>query len=1132
MASLKIVEIRIKDFKSFYGESIISGLDEQLTTIIGPNGSGKSNILDSILFVLGFRAKKMRHSQQTNLIYRDGEVQKDMCYVEIVFKKGDELYNVRRELYQNKKNKYFMNDRETRADDLQHFFALENVDLESNRFLILQGEIESIAMMKPKKNNEKTGFLEYLEEIIGTMPFNGEIDKKTEELTQLKELNDFKLTSFNFYSKEFELVKKRKTENEEKIKATLNFLNIKNAINILSSKKMFRNVESHSNQRVSLQNEIEQNKAESEKMVGIMNIESEKVAKMRTETKKLEGNLLAEKKYFEKIDLAYFEYKNKKKKFEKNITRLSNEIQSHKDVEIAIRADQTNLKLEIKSNISELNDLNIKSSNIAKESAGIEEHHKETIATHKLKIKDMQSKLKTLLEKKEKGFLRENELESKVKDSEELKSSLTSQKNMYLEETKKIEALSAEYPTKEAFEKAASDNQSSLNVINVDIEATLKELQKRKICLRDISSRNEKNTSSGNVDEALKGISGVFGRVKDLGSVEDKYEVAISAASKGVLNNIVVDTTATAEKCAEIIRKRGLVRTTFIIIEAIADIPNLKREKNLYCYELIKTEAKFKKCFFYALKDCLIAENIEEANSIAFGKTRKRVVTFDGKLIEKSGLMSSAERQNISLNKSKKYEEEIKKLENALNHMNKTHQALKATSEKLEILRTGAEKTLIIKKQLNETVKKISDIKVNIRDIEELSSIKNDMREVDIRITKLKSQIEHASDTIANIYGERYKELRATKKEYDCRARDLECKIDSKTRELEMLLIVDYHEKELELKDFQLRLSKLVPVIGYEENKTKIDALEKIYKEKHSLFEVEFEKLSSIKVDLKGLHYKNLEIENSIAEINKKLANFKECTDRLAAESVNIVDEINFLGAHINIAECCPPPVIDKIENLQEIDNRLKDLEKTLSTLTKIRVDFNLLKEFSDKREEFMKVKNEFEAHFKVLSEKQQELNLLVDARLETFMVGYEAISQHLKEIYQTVTFGGNAELELVDCMDPFTEGVVLSVMPPKKSWKNINNLSGGEKTLASLSFVFALHMYKPSPFYIMDEIDAALDFRNVSVIANFLKEQTSTAQFIVISLRSDMFELSNKLVGVYKNENHSKLILVDTNEC
>ncbi len=147
--------------------------------------------------------------------------------------------------------------------------------------------------------------------------------------------------------------------------------------------------------------------------------------------------------------------------------------------------------------------------------------------------------------------------------------------------------------------------------------------------------------------------------------------------------------------------------------------------------------------------------------------------------------------------------------------------------------------------------------------------------------------------------------------------------------------------------------------------------------------------------------------------------------------------------------------------------------------------------------------------------------------RLEKFMEGFGQITLKLKEMYQMITLGGDAELELVDSLDPFSEGIVFSVRPPKKSWKNISNLSGGEKTLSSLALVFALHHYKPTPLYVMDEIDAALDFRNVSIVANYIKERTKNAQFIIISLRNNMFELADRLVGIYKTNNCTKSITI-----
>jgi structural maintenance of chromosome 4 len=124
--------------------------------------------------------------------------------------------------------------------------------------------------------------------------------------------------------------------------------------------------------------------------------------------------------------------------------------------------------------------------------------------------------------------------------------------------------------------------------------------------------------------------------------------------------------------------------------------------------------------------------------------------------------------------------------------------------------------------------------------------------------------------------------------------------------------------------------------------------------------------------------------------------------------------------------------------------------------------------------------------------------------------------------------------------MDPFGDGIEFSVRPPKKSWKQIQNLSGGarrwplspsfvgEKTLSSLALVFALHHYKPTPLYVMDEIDAALDFRNVSILAHYIKERTQNAQFIIISLRNNMFELADRLVGIYKTFDCTKHVVID----
>jgi len=192
------------------------------------------------------------------------------------------------------------------------------------------------------------------------------------------------------------------------------------------------------------------------------------------------------------------------------------------------------------------------------------------------------------------------------------------------------------------------------------------------------------------------------------------------------------------------------------------------------------------------------------------------------------------------------------------------------------------------------------------------------------------------------------------------------------------------------------------------------------------------------------------------------------------------------------------------------------------------KVNMGAMAEYRTKNREYLRRVADLDAITKARDAARATWEERRKARLDAFMAGFSVISLKLKEMYQMITLGGDAELELVDTCDPFAEGILFQVRPPKKSWKNICNLSGGEKTLSSLALVFALHHYKPTPLYVMDEIDAALDFKNVSIVANYIKERTKDAQFIIISLRNNMFELADRLVGIYKTHDVTKSVTIN----
>jgi structural maintenance of chromosome 4 len=221
------------------------------------------------------------------------------------------------------------------------------------------------------------------------------------------------------------------------------------------------------------------------------------------------------------------------------------------------------------------------------------------------------------------------------------------------------------------------------------------------------------------------------------------------------------------------------------------------------------------------------------------------------------------------------------------------------------------------------------------------------------------------------------------------------------------------------------------------------------------------------------------ENQRVLGEVQKRLRHWQEKSNKLSLQNLSDLGEDQE-------EQALPTYSRDELMDMDkdELKSGIEDLEKKTKD---VNVDLTVLAEYRRRAEEYASRNADLAEAVARRDTAKKRCDELRRLRLEGFMEGFSIISLHLKEMYQMITMGGNAELELVDSLDPFSEGILFSVMPPKKSWKNISNLSGGEKTLSSLALVFALHHYKPTPLYVMDEIDAALDFRNVSTFPSHL---------------------------------------------
>ena len=280
--------------------------------------------------------------------------------------------------------------------------------------------------------------------------------------------------------------------------------------------------------------------------------------------------------------------------------------------------------------------------------------------------------------------------------------------------------------------------------------------------------------------------------------------------------------------------------------------------------------------------------------------------------------------------------------------------------------------------------------------------------------------------------------------------------------------IVEQHEEvKKECKELETEISTLTKAIKETDTKKQKLESDRIDRQ-HNLEKVTAE-------------LKELESENKHYASLLKSLKLHDIDSLASLEAMPTVDEMDSSGIELKKIDA------EDLEGVS-VDHLKKEIHKLEENLKAQTPNLQAIQNYRELQIKFMERVNELD---EITNARDQLCNKFEDMRkkrLDEFMGGFTAIRLKLKEIYRTVTLEGDAELELVDSLDPFTEGIVLSVRPPKKSWKNVSNLSGGEKTLSSLSLVFALHEFRATPIYVMDEIDAALDFKNVSIIAHYIK--------------------------------------------
>ncbi|KAG2337616.1 hypothetical protein BDR05DRAFT_970038 [Suillus weaverae] len=1236
---LVIHKMVLVDFKSYAGRQEIGPFHKSFSSIVGPNGSGKSNTIDALLFVFGYRASKMRQGKLSELIHNSARYPDlDECSVEVHFREiidlpGPDAYSVvpnsslvvARTATKSNNSRYTLNSRSSTYTEVQTLLQGRGIDLTHKRFLILQGEVESIAQMKPKGTSEHDdGLLEYLEDIIGTATLKAPIESALAEVDRLGEERAEKVARLR-------IVEKEKAKLDAERKEALAWLKLANEhVRALSRLwqyylwKCLENDEQFAAQIEHLEKELEDERERNKDDI--------------THLELLEKHYKEREKAYEEVKAAAEEAAKDNAAREKQSVSLE-ERRKHasakaKKLKKALADDEQSKKQA--DNTIQDSDAKIKAKKreIAEHEANLEKEEK-VLEGIRDSLKDKTQVFHGQIEAKQKELqpwtakinvkqaaidVASSERDALAKKATGLKDAVTQAEGqlaeLQVEQEGKLNELNSLRTKKAEVQKKLGTCEEKFHAA----QAGVQELRSKAGSLRqkaeEAKASQAASTSQNKVLDSLTKlkqtgrIDGFHGRLGSLGTIPDKYDVAVSTACSA-LNNMVVDTVAQGQACIEFLRKQNIGRASFMVLEKLPTDRLNERvvtpEGVPRLFDLIKPkDPRFASAFYKGVGNTLVADNMDQANRIAFGGSRRwRVVTLAGQLIDSSGTMSGGgnhvsrggmssklQAEAVSPQVLRTYEQESEQAARNLEAAQQELRDIEAEAERLT--QAGPDIELNIekltmgvnngKKRLTDAERRVQDLKTqskpNARDLArintldaEIASSTEELEELQTKTGAIDAAIKDLEKKILEIGGSKLLKQKSTVDGI----RLLHQLANEEVTKAEVMKataeknIVKYtsgvesnraalEEVEKELEELKDQLAEVAQYL--EDLKEKVEAAQAAQESSKDDLDQLKQQLQEKREEIDEFRKKELEITQKLADKKKESAENERVLDHWRTEhdqlKLHEIDDDDddeeegtdpVAGAsgsgegavkqeHADSApqkkarQRTPSTELyiysaDELARFKKRD-MLADSEYLDEKLKNTNPNLNVLKEYKKREEEFMKRAKDLEETTTARDAQKQLYDGLRKQRLDEFMAGFSSISLKLKEMYQMITLGGNAELELVDSMDPFSEGIIFSVMPPKKSWKNISNLSGGEKTLSSLALVFALHVFKPTPLYFMDEIDAALDFRNVSIVANYIKDRTKNAQFIIISLRNDMFELSHRLIGIYKTANATQSISID----
>lgn len=1153
----KITRLIMKGFKSFAKHTELSFGDD-FNCVLGPNGSGKSNILDALVFVLGRRnAKTMRAEKSSNLIYNGGKTKKPAkeAMVTIGFDNSQHEFPVEekevllsRVVKQNGTSKYLINDKTVTRTDFVSFLQHARIDPDGYN-VILQGDVIRFVEMPSTERRQ------IIEEIAGIGQYE---EKKTKALSELERVDgrlgeaEIVLTERSTRLEELKADKdqaqkfKEYTETARRAKAT--FLHVK--------------YETRQEDLVKIENTITSQKEKLETLkTDIASIETEvddkkkRIASINKEIEeKGEKDQVHLNRQIEELRVTIATKETRLEGYAQEVERLTKRRSDLEQDNQSSQERMRSLETERTDVVSHLEELQKTLARLETELAGFKEKNKldqdtggleQEIAALEKEIEGKDQEAQSLRQKQQDALRRKDQIEFKMQHLDEQMERVLNLEKENKSQLEQLKKFKKDFDRIKVELNAALDKDSALVK---ELSAARRVYQEESERLAKLQAQHTQAQAVISGDKALSAvlaqcskINGIHGTVSSLGNVKSQYAKALEFAAAGRIKSVVVDSDDVASECIEYLKRTKLGTATFLplnklkkvsISDAARQIAHKEGAHGL-AVELVDFDRRYEAAFLHTFGDTVVVDNVGAAKRLGIGKVR--MVTLDGDLVESSGAMRGGyqkSRSGLGFNQKEvaqklaACEEEVQIQSQKMSRIESQRSELEETITQLRQHKAECEGEIIkLEKQLHvegsnldgfkESKEKLrADAKAAEEDadaiIEQVSALNRQIAKSKMQLQQSRMKLNEARSPTIIAQLRAFEEKRSELKQKIVRLETEKKHLDEQTEKIlgpELKKVLDIIAST---KKDQQQFEDLIEKTQYEVSTMKEDLAEK---EKHAqAFQKQFRDLFSqketINQEISKLHRQKDEKAMATRAIEQRIHTVVIDQTRIKSEIAGLEQEKQ---------EYDGVELLEDETDLNKLQAKISYAEKKKEEMGA--VNMRALEVYESVENEYLQLLEKKS----ILTQEKEDVMLLIEeieeSKKNIFMKTFVVVNDIFKEFFLRLSTKGEAYLELENPDSPFDAGVEVKVRLSSNKFMDIKSLSGGEKTMTALAFIFAIQEHEPASFYVLDEVDAALDKHNSEKLAQLVRSYCDRAQYVVISHNDGVISEASYLYGISMDE-------------